>query len=130
VTDVNFVIPGMWDGSFAGEMDEVRVWNTARSEAEIQANRDRRLAGDEPGLVAYWNFDEGEGQVVSDVTTNRNHGRLGSSEAADGNDPVWVPVSDRAVFLRGDCDGDGRVEGQVTDAVFLLDHNFRGARRL
>ena len=29
-------------------------------------------------------------------------------------------------FLRGDCDGDGRATGQVTDAVFLLTHNFLG----
>lgn len=29
-------------------------------------------------------------------------------------------------FLRGDCNGDGEVTGQVTDAVFLLTHNFLG----
>jgi hypothetical protein len=29
-------------------------------------------------------------------------------------------------FLRGDCDGDGRVTGQVTDAVFLLQFNYSG----
>ena len=27
-------------------------------------------------------------------------------------------------FLRGDCNGDGRVSGQVTDAIFLINHNF------
>jgi len=31
-----------------------------------------------------------------------------------------------AVFLRGDCDGDGAVAGVVTDAVFLLNANFGG----
>jgi regulation of enolase protein 1 (concanavalin A-like superfamily) len=29
-------------------------------------------------------------------------------------------------FLRGDCNGDGQVSGQVTDAVFLLNFNFTG----
>jgi hypothetical protein len=29
-------------------------------------------------------------------------------------------------FLRGDCNGDGEVTGQVSDAVFLLSHNFLG----
>jgi ELWxxDGT repeat protein len=29
-------------------------------------------------------------------------------------------------FLRGDCNGDGEVAGSVTDAVFLLNHNFSG----
>ena len=29
-------------------------------------------------------------------------------------------------FRRGDCDGDGQVTPDVTDAVFLLDYNFLG----
>ena len=35
---------------------------------------------------------------------------------------VWVPS-----FLRGDCDGDGQVSGQVSDALFLLGFNFLGS---
>ena len=27
-------------------------------------------------------------------------------------------------FTRGDCNGDGRVEAETTDAVFLLNYNF------
>jgi len=30
------------------------------------------------------------------------------------------------LFIRGDCNGDGQVTGQVTDAVFLLNYNFLG----
>jgi hypothetical protein len=29
-------------------------------------------------------------------------------------------------FLRGDCNGDGRVVGQVSDAIFMLNYNFSG----
>jgi hypothetical protein len=29
-------------------------------------------------------------------------------------------------FIRGDCNGDGAVSGQVTDAAFLLNHSFAG----
>jgi hypothetical protein len=32
-------------------------------------------------------------------------------------------------FLRGDCNGDGRVTGQVTDAIFLLNFSFLGGAR-
>ena len=32
-------------------------------------------------------------------------------------------------FLRGDCNGDGQVEGQVGDAVFLLVYNFLGGEK-
>lgn len=31
-------------------------------------------------------------------------------------------------FIRGDCDGDGKATGSVTDAVFLLNFNFLGGR--
>jgi hypothetical protein len=41
-----------------GELDEVRIWNYARSQEEIARDMNRRLAGNEPGLVGYWNFDE------------------------------------------------------------------------
>ena len=34
------------------------------------------------------------------------------------------PIAER--FLRGDCNGDSQVEGQVTDAVYLLNYNFLG----
>lgn len=40
---------GFWDGNLA----EVRVWNSARSEAEIAGARTIRL-GPTPGLVGYW----------------------------------------------------------------------------
>ena len=56
---------GAWDdqnvGSgarFHGMVDELRIWNVARSQAEIQDNMNRALSGTEPGLVAYWKFDE------------------------------------------------------------------------
>ena len=40
-------------------------------------------------LVGYWNFDEGEGQVVRDKSGNNKDGRLGSSTGGDSNDPTW-----------------------------------------
>jgi hypothetical protein len=37
-----------------------------------------------------------------------------------------LTVSIDPVFTRGDCNGDGNVIGEVTDAVFLLSYNFTG----
>lgn len=37
----------------------------------------------------------------------------------------WCTTPTLYRFLRGDCDGDGKVNGIVTDAVFLLNYNFR-----
>ncbi|VGO16047.1 hypothetical protein PDESU_04637 [Pontiella desulfatans] len=55
--------------SFLGELDELRMWNIVRSQAEIQATMDSVLAGNESGLVSYWNF---EGNTADDLTANAN----------------------------------------------------------
>ena len=49
-----------------GELFDVRLWNTARTQTEIQNNMHKRLTGDEPGLVAYYKLDEGTGTVAID----------------------------------------------------------------
>ncbi|GAB4568360.1 MAG: hypothetical protein Kow0047_21170 [Anaerolineae bacterium] len=90
VADVNFVLLGIWGTSFDGLIDEVRIWNIARTQAEIQADMNRILNGDEPGLVGYWRFEEGRGQTVTDHSSRHNDGRLGSSPDEDSSDPVWT----------------------------------------
>jgi hypothetical protein len=61
---------------FEGIMDEVRVWDVVRGVAELDADKNRRLAGNEPGLVAYWRFDEGIGLVTIDSGSQKNDGVL------------------------------------------------------
>lgn len=53
---------------FDGTIDEVRVWNVARSAADIADNRDTELNGDEPGLVGYWKLNG----TLEDATANGN----------------------------------------------------------
>jgi uncharacterized repeat protein (TIGR01451 family) len=48
------------------------------------------LVGNEAGLVGYWKFNEGSGQVAIDSSGNDNHGQLGSTSGIDNNDPEWV----------------------------------------
>jgi hypothetical protein len=49
-----------------------------------------RLTGDEVGLVGYWDFDEGQGQIVYDLSGNGNDGQLGSTPEVDAGDPAWI----------------------------------------
>ena len=76
---------------YEGVIDEVRVWNLARSESEIAEAMGRYVEPTEPGLVGYWRLDEGSGDVTYDATAYGNHGRLGTTDdRPDMNDPAWT----------------------------------------
>jgi len=75
---------------FNGIIDEVAIYNRALSAEEVQDNMHMRLTGNEPNLVGYWDFDEGEGQVAYDMSGNGNDGQLGSAPDIDNSDPNWV----------------------------------------
>ena len=96
-----------------GEIDEVSIYNRALSAEEIWAGMHTKLTGDEDGLVGYWDFDEGEGQVVNDISGNGNDGQLGSEAGEDASDPVWVG-SDVPV---GICTMEELVERNISRAI-------------
>jgi hypothetical protein len=59
---------------FNGIIDELRVWNVARTAAEIAANYNKGLTGNEAGLVGYWKFDEAPGATTAaDSVTTAAH---------------------------------------------------------
>ena len=58
---------------FHGALDELRIWNIARSPEEIQAAMNGPLTGKEEGLVAYLNFDNG---TAKDLSGHGNDGLL------------------------------------------------------
>jgi len=65
---------------FYGDMDEVRVWNKALNQEEINARMHTELSGTENGLVAYYNFNEANGSLVPDKSTNEFDGTLSNSD--------------------------------------------------
>lgn len=49
-------------------MSQVRLWNYARSEAEIQNNMFFEVNPKNPNLIGLWPLDEGEGKTFKDAT--------------------------------------------------------------
>lgn len=66
---------------FNGKMDEVRIWNVAKTSVEINDNKGNCLVGNEAGLLAYYNFENGSGTTVTDHV-NGNDGFMIAMDAA------------------------------------------------
>lgn len=82
--------------AFKGNIDEVRIWNTVRTQAQIQANMNVELAGNESGLVNYYNFNQGIAggtntllSSLIDKTSSANNGTL-NGFALTGTTSNWV----------------------------------------
>ena len=100
IANTNEVVIGESSGfpgrAFDGNIDEVRIWSTARTGQQINDQYTTELTGDEEGLIAYYNMNEGEGTTISNavVSTTNTNGTL------DG--PIWsggfqLPTNDVGV---------------------------------
>nr|NQU93158.1 choice-of-anchor D domain-containing protein [Bacteroidota bacterium] len=75
---------------FNGKMDEVRIWNTARTQEEIQSNKNANLVGNETGLIGYWNFNEDD--PWEDLSGNNNDGTaIGNVTTVISSAPIIAP---------------------------------------
>src|SRR3990172_1110060 len=99
---------------FTGQMKELRIWNSARSESEIAQYMDTGLSGDEDGLIGYWPMDEGDGHVIQDHSVYHNDGAMYG--------PVWksddveITHPDNRYIFYGELDLN--IDGQIIDASF------------
>jgi hypothetical protein len=76
---------------FSGQLDEVRVWNVARTAAQISSTYQVGVSPSSAGLVAYWNLNEAPGtQTVTDSTTGAHDGTLGANSSVATDDPTRV----------------------------------------
>ncbi|HNP54111.1 MAG TPA: hypothetical protein PKK69_05825, partial [Ferruginibacter sp.] len=86
---------GANSGTFNGRIDEVRIWNYARSQADIQSNMNCEIQA-RTGLVAAYHFNQGldsypnpsEG-ILNDASGNNNNGTL-TNFALTGFISNWV----------------------------------------
>lgn len=80
---------------FNGAFDDVKIWNTARSQEQIMSDMQMRLDGSEPGLIAYYPFDEGApGSNNSNVITAHdmtgNHTGSLINFTLEGSGSNWI----------------------------------------
>ena len=80
-------------GFFEGNIAEVRLWNFARPEDEVQAEFRKLITGTERGISGYWRLNEGPGAMVFDMSHYQNSGPI-------KGEPQWtanmVPIQEAA----------------------------------
>lgn len=85
--------------SFHGEMDEIRIWDVARTAEEIRDYMCERLSGSEDSLMLYYRLDEGTGVAVADLTGNNPGVMVNGSNA---NHLIsGAPLGDDSEHLHG-----------------------------
>ena len=64
------------NSSYKGLVDNFSIWNKVLTQSEIQQYMYSPPTGNEAGLVGYWNFNEGSGNTVTDLSGNGNNGTI------------------------------------------------------
>lgn len=85
---------------YHGHIDDIRLWNEARSESEILDYLGSPLQGDEENLVGYWTFDDA---TAIDLTSHMNDGLMYDDTHTSVDIYSWMCSS------IGDVSGDGQV---------------------
>ena len=83
---------------FNGTMDELRLWNYARTPSQIQANMNS-IPSNTYGIVAYYKFDELTGTTTADASGNNNTGtfvnsptrQIPSTIPSNAVNSLWTP---------------------------------------
>jgi hypothetical protein len=70
--------------NFAGKLDEIRIWNSVKTNADIVSNMNTCVDPTSNGLVSYYSLDEASGTVAKDLVKG-NNGTLINMDDAD-----WV----------------------------------------
>ncbi len=80
--------------SFAGRIDEVRVWNYVKTQQEINDLKDYMLPDTYPNLIGNWSFEETSGVTAYDTSGEGKDGVY-----ANFTNPIWVPGNDNVETL-------------------------------
>ena len=100
-----------------GSISSVEIWDRTISQYEIYNFMNCPPSGNEVGLIGFWNFNEGQGEVTYDLTENANNGIIYNIERSSDT-PIMLCQQSNTPYQVGDI-----VEGGV---VFVDDSQERG----
>ena len=86
-------------GRGVAQIDDIRIWNHARSEAQIQRDMYEAIKGDEVGLEGAWKAGTGEHEQLQDLSPHGRHGIFQGAELVPATRPRFPPRPDPALLL-------------------------------
>ncbi|MCE9615013.1 MAG: S8 family serine peptidase [Lentisphaerae bacterium] len=95
---------------YVGLLDEVRIWNFARTQGQIEGTWRATLSGQEAGLVGYYRFDDGGLTAQDSLLSSRADWTTGWRNAATLNgftNESFTALSISDLPLDADSDNDG-----------------------
>lgn len=91
-------VPLAFGSGFVGSLRQFRIWSRALSAAEITSFASRLLLGTEPGLIADWPMDDGQGETIRDLGPNHLALRLVKTYNLD---TILFPAWSRTAIVDG-----------------------------
>ncbi|MGI4864757.1 MAG: LamG-like jellyroll fold domain-containing protein [Janthinobacterium lividum] len=104
---------------FTGQLDEVRMWSTVRTQAQLAANMNYLLPAGTANLAAYYRLDEGTGTTTSGTGT----GAAGTLT----NSPTWVVPSTAPLYGVPVISSFAPMSAVTGASVVIQGSNFTGA---
>ena len=86
--------PGFPGRAWDGFIDEVRIWNVARTPQEISDNQTTEFAGNEAGLVAYLPMNEGTGNSTANLSDDACIGSFVNLDESSWVEGYSIPRQD------------------------------------
>ncbi len=107
---------------YDGEIDEVRIWNTARSSYEINQFKNQPLNGKEEGLVAYYNFDIDNNSFIKDYSPSNLNGKLNIAAQEHLFFPSGAMITPMLQHVEIISPSSFNIEWETSESVFNYDH--------
>ena len=84
---------------FNGQIDEIRVWDGARTADDIRATMCKKIIpGDEPNLLDYYHLDHSQGTFVDDYKGGNNNGVLMNMDSNEDWVSSGAAIGDETQF--------------------------------
>lgn len=120
----------LFSEAFAGKIDDVRIWSYARSQGQIAASMNQCLTGLEPGMLAFYDCEDGGGPILIDKTGHGYDGLLMNFTTWDtGLGCLTLPVNFVSVSAAAQNNGisvNWKVAAEHDVLRYEVEHSFDG----